>query len=1051
MYLWAPYYSIWTTDRETIWYDAQDGNLVEVEQRTTIPVTHCEVINQVSGTDGSYEYWTRPYPYTDAPLTEALQDAIDDHDGLFTLLINAFLDSQPDRYLWNINPNDVSLEISYQPAESQMIDSVLITNVVDGIRDWDLLPQSRVRGDTNALISGTRYADYTMLPPFEPPAASRSWLTWRYHLTETWFAKFEHASFSGRRKFRHWNDQDAVHGVVSYTDLWSGKEMDYRAVADTVFQTRNLIKREITAPYTGLSFDFKDPWRVAQNLNAGGPDSTQFILDGYIEQYSPYEPWTDSLSWGVFTGVTKEDNPHYATRYSRYYDYDAGSDSYSRKESLPLGEGDLIHMDEISQGKGIEISPAGSIEYSDATTPGATYRDYSVEYKDGSQTMDLTGVFKAHLLSNKEDQPTRSANQRKLDIDPDSVYHMVYESAGEVWYTQSEDGSVWSPEELVSSYTHSASNASLAVLDSSVYVTYFEDGIIILRRRYKGTWYSYDLEDNCYYTNGVSTTPVVAAAKTCYADQGDIVLLVWDADEYLQYNMLYLYYSSVYVDTINGLYQTHGQVALNATDYPVFPAITSHDDLKFTVAWREGRALQAAEIEVGGGSCDYRKFLTDIFVTPLPEVTLPYDSCIYAPSITTDHQEKPVVAYEVKRPSIIYSDRWVNVRTYDYSSGSWNTTLYQLPFYQWTQYGDPIAPSIGAHTTSSYCGGGDLQRGLRVAFHQNWGGGIRVGKFDCSYSTTDQLTNGESFPSVVPFAPNGLLREAFSAPYQTGPFEYALRTTNTALTKSCVPDMRLVRDLRIGVGSDVAILGITNLSVLHGNTVRDEITWFEVSDTLVAGVDGDVHELLRTTPFTIDAGDRFEYQNMLFCSDANEMPSGVSAAVQLRRASDDAILQQFALPLRSFPADTAIWYEWSRNLSAFKDEHCYISLGVQGTLPGGASISTAKVWMEGQYIPKPGREMNSSQVQPETIWLGQNHPNPFKGTTSIPFTLPSLMHITLSVYDVMGREVARIADEELPAGEHVRSFEADGLPPGSYILKLATERNTISKTMMLIK
>jgi hypothetical protein len=921
--------------------------------------------------------------------------------------------------------------------------NVTITNVVNDIRDWDLEPGSRVRGDVN-LFSGDSAA-YTQLPNFELAKTVRAWDVWRYNLTETWFSKFEHASLNGyRHKFRHWNEQDLSYKVSRHTEYFTGALTDYRAVADTAFQTRNLIKREITEPYTGLSFDFKDPWRVEQNLSAGGPDSAQYIRDGYIEQVSPYEPWSDSLSWGVFTGVTKENNPHYATRYSRYYDYDAGSDSYSRKDGLPLDEGDLIHMDEISQGKGIEISPAGSIEYSDATIAGATYRDYRVEYKDGSQTMDLTGVFKAHLLSNKESQPTRSANQRKLDIDPDSIYHMVYESAGEVWYTQSEDGSVWSPEELVSNYSHSASNASLAVLDSSVYVTYMEDDAVILKRRYKGTWYEHQLFDNYDSNNGSATTPVVAAGHMCHDPygnpKGDIVVVLWDDDEYMAYNLLWLYFTTVWV-------QEDGVIASNQTDHPVFPSLDVNSDfIDFTAAWREGLVIKAATLQIP--TCNDQFF--SLGVLPLPDVSLPYDRALHAPCITHNHESKPVVAYEVSVPSIIYSDRWVNVRTWDETSSSWNTTLYQIPYYQFTRYTEPIAPSIGAHPTTDTCGQ-NLSPGLRLAFHRNWGGGIRVCTIDCQYTEYDQLLDGESFPSVVPFAPTGLLREVFSAPFTVGPFMHAIRTTNLHLTKSCVPDMQLVRDLRLGIGNDVAILGITNLSVLHGNTVRDEITWFELPDTLVAGDDGDVHELLRTTPFTIDVGDRFEYQDMLYCSNVNVMPSGVFAAVQLRRASDDAILQQFALPLSSFPADTAIWYEWSRNLSALKGECCYVSLGVQGTLPGNASVSTAKVWMEGQYIPKPGRETNSSQVQPETIWLGQNHPNPFKGTTSIPFTLPSRMHVTLSVYDVMGREVGRIADEELPAGEHVRSFEADGLPPGSYILKLATERNTISKTMMLIK
>lgn len=448
---------------------------------------------------------------------------------------------------------------------------------------------------------------------------------------------------------------------------------------------------------------------------------------------------------------------------------------------------------------------------------------------------------------------------------------------------------------------------------------------------------------------------------------------------------------------------------------------------------------------------DRYKLYETFGITELPDVSFPYDSCIFAPSITHDKNKKPVVAYEVKVPSIIHSDRWVNVRTYDYSTSTWNTTVYQLPYYQWTQYNEPLAPSIGAHQTSTVCGNGDIARGLRIAFHQDWGGGIRVGKFDCGYTATDQLMNGESFPSVVPFAPNGLLREAYSFPFQTGPFMHAVRTTNTALTKACVPDMRLVRDLRIGVGNDIAILGVTSLSVLHGNDVRDEIEWHELSDTLVIGDDASAQELLRSETFTINNGDRFEYKTMLYCSDPTSMPTGISIAVQLHRASDDAVLQQFALPLRNFPTDTAIWNDWSRNLSALANQAVYISLGIDGTLPGYATASTAKVWLEGQYIPKATAGVDRGFPNPTSIELGQNHPNPFTGQTLIPFSLPTLTSIKLAVYDVMGREVASVAEGEFAAGEHELAFNANDLPAGTYILKLTAGAETVTRTMILTK
>jgi hypothetical protein len=162
-------------------------------------------------------------------------------------------------------------------------------------------------------------------------------------------------------------------------------------------------------------------------------------------------------------------------------------------------------------------------------------------------------------------------------------------------------------------------------------------------------------------------------------------------------------------------------------------------------------------------------------------------------------------------------------------------------------------------------------------------------------------------------------------------------------------------------------------------------------------------------------------------------------------------LQQFALPLRNFPADTSVWNDWSRNLSPLANETAYISLGIDGTLPGNATTSTAKVWLEGQYIPKASAGMDRDFPQPASIQLGQNHPNPFTGQTLIPFYLPTMTQFRLAVYDVMGREVATVAEEEFAAGQHELGFNANELPVGTYILKLTAGSETVTRTMILTK
>ncbi|MCX7610937.1 MAG: peptidoglycan DD-metalloendopeptidase family protein [Ignavibacterium sp.] len=88
--------------------------------------------------------------------------------------------------------------------------------------------------------------------------------------------------------------------------------------------------------------------------------------------------------------------------------------------------------------------------------------------------------------------------------------------------------------------------------------------------------------------------------------------------------------------------------------------------------------------------------------------------------------------------------------------------------------------------------------------------------------------------------------------------------------------------------------------------------------------------------------------------------------------------------------------------------------------------------------------------------LEQNYPNPFNATTVITFKLPEAGHVQLKIFDLLGREVSTIVDEEKPAGEYHQFFDAFDLSSGVYIYQLYVStysgKNFIqNKKMTLIK
>jgi hypothetical protein len=83
--------------------------------------------------------------------------------------------------------------------------------------------------------------------------------------------------------------------------------------------------------------------------------------------------------------------------------------------------------------------------------------------------------------------------------------------------------------------------------------------------------------------------------------------------------------------------------------------------------------------------------------------------------------------------------------------------------------------------------------------------------------------------------------------------------------------------------------------------------------------------------------------------------------------------------------------------------------------------------------------------------LSQNYPNPFNPSTNINFTLPNTEFVTLKIYDVLGKEVATLINEELNAGNHTKIWDAKNLSSGVYFYKLQAGKFSETKKMILVR
>ena len=95
-----------------------------------------------------------------------------------------------------------------------------------------------------------------------------------------------------------------------------------------------------------------------------------------------------------------------------------------------------------------------------------------------------------------------------------------------------------------------------------------------------------------------------------------------------------------------------------------------------------------------------------------------------------------------------------------------------------------------------------------------------------------------------------------------------------------------------------------------------------------------------------------------------------------------------------------------------------------------------------------------SRTQPEiveNISIDQNYPNPFNSSTRIRFYLPESAGARLEVFDMLGRSVAVLVNEQLRRGDHEIRFDASGLSSGVYTYRLTADGASRSRRMMHVK
>ncbi|TKJ36565.1 hypothetical protein CEE37_14895 [candidate division LCP-89 bacterium B3_LCP] len=149
------------------------------------------------------------------------------------------------------------------------------------------------------------------------------------------------------------------------------------------------------------------------------------------------------------------------------------------------------------------------------------------------------------------------------------------------------------------------------------------------------------------------------------------------------------------------------------------------------------------------------------------------------------------------------------------------------------------------------------------------------------------------------------------------------------------------------------------------------------------------------------------------------------------------------------PAGTYTYLAYVGTYPWIVDDYYYFFFEKEGSVEGNFPGSPSYWFCAGKGFE--GLNVNKDEDIPSNFVLNEAYPNPFNPTTTISYQLPATSLVSLSIYDISGRQLANLVNGWRDAGNHEVTFDASELSSGMYIYHLQAGDFTDSGKMILMK
>jgi hypothetical protein len=180
--------------------------------------------------------------------------------------------------------------------------------------------------------------------------------------------------------------------------------------------------------------------------------------------------------------------------------------------------------------------------------------------------------------------------------------------------------------------------------------------------------------------------------------------------------------------------------------------------------------------------------------------------------------------------------------------------------------------------------------------------------------------------------------------------------------------------------------------------------------------------------------------SILFVDDSQEFPSLASMVSEFSSWG-----QKFSPNMAAFQYGYALDSVWWKQ---YTDPMYTIGSALLSSIPNCSGLFWVDFTINRIF---PITVVAGTLIKPKDFDLFQNYPNPFNPVTRINYSIPQRSFVSITVYDVLGRQTAEIINEEKPAGSYSIDFNAGKYSSGIYFYTLRSGEYSQTKKMIILK